>query len=55
MNRKDIELFGEIQTRLQGYCGKILATLVRDYPEADICEYGKVIGIDVLDDYLQMT
>lgn len=55
MNRKDIVLFGKIQTQLQGYCGKVLATLVKDYPEVDICEYAKVIGIDVLDDYLQMT
>ena len=55
MNRKDIELFGKIQNRLQGYCGKVLATLVKDYPEVDICEYAKVIGIDVLSEYLQMT
>lgn len=55
MNRKDIKLFGEIQTRLQGYCGKVLATLVKDYPEVDISESARVIGIDVLDDYLQMT
>lgn len=55
MNRKDIELFGEIQTRLQGYCGKVLATLVKDYPEVDLCEYARVIGIDILAEYLQMT
>lgn len=55
MNRKDIELFGEIQTQLQAYCGKVLATLVRDYPEVDISEYARVIGIDVITDYLQMT
>ncbi len=55
MNRKDIVLFGKIQTQLQGYCGKVLATLVKDYPEVDINEFAKVIGIDVLADYLQMT
>lgn len=55
MNRKDIELFGKIQNRLQGYCGKVLATLVKDYPEVDICEFAKVIGIDILAEYLQMT
>lgn len=55
MNRKDIELFGEIQTQLQTYCGKVLAMLVKDYPEVGISEYAKVIGIDILADYLQMT
>ena len=55
MNRKDIELFGEIQTQLQTYCGKVLAMLVKDYPEVGISEFARVIGIDVLADYLQMT
>ena len=55
MNRRDIGLFGEIQSRLQAYCGKVLATLVKDYPEVDISEYARVIGMDVLADYLQMT
>ena len=36
-------------------CIYFCQTLVKDYPEVDICEYAKVIGIDVLDDYLQMT
>lgn len=55
MNRKDIELFGEIQAQLQAYCGKVLAMLVKDYPEVAISEFASVIGIDVLADYLQMT
>lgn len=55
MNRKDIELFGKIQNRLQGYCRKVLDTLAKDYPEVGINEFAKVIGIDVLADYLQMT
>ena len=55
MNRKDIELFGEIQAQLQAYCGKVLAMLVKDYPEVDISESARVIGIDVIADYLQIT
>ncbi len=55
MNRKDIELFEKIQTQLQGYCGKVLAMLAKDFPKVGISNFAKVIGIDILADYLQMT
>ena len=55
MNRKDIELFGEIQTRLQGYCANVLATFVKDHPEVGISELAKVVGIDIHAELLQLT
>ena len=38
MERKELLLFGEIQARLQDYCGKVLATLVKNFPEVGISE-----------------
>ena len=35
MNRTDVELSRAIQSRLQGYCGKVLAMLVNDYREEE--------------------
>ena len=55
MNRKDIETFAEIQNRLQDYCKKVLTTLAKDYPECGISDIARVVGIDVIDKYLQLT
>lgn len=55
MNRKDIKLFGKLQTQLQGYCANVLETLVKDYPEVGISEFAKVVGIDILAELLQLT
>lgn len=55
MERKDIELFGEIQTCLQDYCRKVLATFVKDFPEVGISEFDRIVGIDILGELLQLT
>lgn len=55
MKRKDIETFAEIQNRLQDYCKKVLTTLAKDYPECGISDIARVVGIDVIDKYLQLT
>ena len=55
MERKELLLFGEIQARLQDYCGKVLATLVKNFPEVGISECERVVGIDILDELLQLT
>lgn len=55
MNIKDIETFAEIQNRLQDYCKKVLTTLAKDYPECGISDIARVVGIDVIDKYLQLT
>ena len=55
MNRKDIETFGEIQNRLQEYCGNVLATLAKDYPETGISDIDRVVGVDIINPYLHLT
>ena len=55
MTRKDIETFGEIQNRLREYCGKVLATLAKNYPEVGISDIDRVIGIDIIIPYLHLT
>jgi len=55
MNRKDIETFVEIQNRLRVYCKNVLTTLAKDYPECGISDIARVIGLDVIGDYLQLT
>ena len=55
MTRKDIETFGEIQNRLQEYCGNVLATLAKNYPETGISDIDRVIGIDIIVPYLHLT
>ena len=55
MNRKDIETFAAIQNRLQDYCKKVLNMLATDYPEVGISDVARVVGIDIIDKYLQLT
>jgi len=55
MNRKDIETFAAIQNRLYEYCKNVLTTLAKDYPECGISDIARVVGIDVIDKYLQLT
>ena len=55
MNRKDIETFVEIQNRLHTYSKNVLSTLGKDYPECGISDIARVIGLDVIGDYLQLT
>ena len=55
MNRKDIETFVEIQNRLHTYSKNVLTTLGKDYPECGISDIARVIGLDVIGDYLQLT
>ena len=55
MNRKDIETFVEIQNRLHTYTKNVLTTLGKDYPECGISDIARVIGLDVIGDYLQLT
>ena len=55
MNRKDIETFGEIQDRLREYCGSVLATLAKDYPETGISDIDRVVGIDIINPYLHLA
>ena len=55
MNRKDIETFVEIQNRLHTYSKNVLTTLAKEYPECGINDIARVIGLDVIGDYLQLT
>ena len=55
MNRKDIETFAAIQNHLYEYCKNVLTTLAKDYPECGISDIARVVGIDVIDKYLQLT
>ena len=55
MNRKDIDTFVEIQNRLHSYSKNVLTTLGKDYPECGISDIARVIGLDVIGDYLQLT
>ena len=55
MNRKDIETFAAIQNHLYEYCKNVLTTLAKDYPECGISDIARVVGIDVIDNYLQLT
>ena len=55
MNRKDIETFAAIQNHLYEYCKNVLNTLSKDYPECGISDIARVVGIDVIDKYLQLT
>ena len=55
MNRKDIDTFVEIQNRLHTYSKNVLTTLGKDYPECGISDIARVIGLDVIGDYLQLT
>jgi hypothetical protein len=55
MNRKDIETFVEIQNRLHAYSKNVLTTLAKDYPECGISDIARVLGLDVIGDYLQLT
>lgn len=55
MNRRDIEAFGEIQNRLRVFCENVLATLAENYPEVGMSDLAKVIGIDIIAPYLQLT
>ena len=55
MNRKDIETFVEIQNRLHTYSKNVLTTLAKEYPECGISDIARVIGLDVIGDYLQLT
>ena len=55
MNRKDIETFAAIQNHLYEYCKNVLTTLAKDYPECGISDIARVVGVDVIDKYLQIT
>ena len=55
MNRKDIETFVEIQNCLHTYSKNVLTTLAKEYPECGINDIARVIGLDVIGDYLQLT
>lgn len=55
MNRKDIEIFAAIHNHLYEYCKNVLTTLAKDYPECGISDIARVVGIDVIDKYLQLT
>lgn len=55
MNRKDIETFVEIQNRLHTYSKNVLTTMGKYYPECGISDIARVIGLDVIGDYLQLT
>ena len=55
MNRKDIEIFAAIHNHLYEYCKNVLTTLAKDYPECGISDIARVVGVDVIDKYLQIT
>jgi hypothetical protein len=40
---------------LYEYCKNVLTTLAKDYPECGISDIARVVGIDVIDKYLQLT
>lgn len=55
MNRNDIETFGIIKSQLYEYGSKILSTMATDRIVVGINEFTKVIGVDVVGDYLQLV
>ena len=55
MNRKDIELYGMIQQQMKTYCDTVLELLIKDYPTIGISEFSRIVSIDVVKDYINLT